>query len=119
MKEQLQETKAITIKHGPVLSDYVIVIKPKKKAAQFFGLPISDITTDNIMATIKSYCDDNGLLLYDNMLNYDNNKERKLSRQDFLSAFSDVCIELSSTDIETMDNLLTNYKTQEGKIDFR
>lgn len=56
--------------------------------AQFFGIPISEVTTDNIMATVKTYCDEKNLALYDSMLNYDKNKERKLSRTDFLSAFS-------------------------------
>ena len=34
LKEKLQETRDIVIQHGPVLSDYVIVPKPKKKPSK-------------------------------------------------------------------------------------
>lgn len=118
MKEELQESRNIQIDHGPVLSDYVIVGKPKKKSGKFLGTPLDEVTTVNIMVVIKAYCDNNGLPVYDTMALHDKTKDRKLVKADFLAALTDVGVELSSNDADLLDNLLVDYKTSDGKIDY-
>ena len=53
-----------------------------------FGTPINEITTSNVMVVIKAFCEDSGLELYDKLLHYDKNKEKRVTWSDFQSAIA-------------------------------
>jgi hypothetical protein len=53
---------------------------------KLFGVPLEELTLDNITCVVKGYCDANGKTPYDYMLNYDKAKDKKVDMADFFSA---------------------------------
>ena len=56
-------------------------------SAKLFDTPMEEITPSNIMVVIKTYCDVNGVALYESLASFDKNKEKKVTWSEFLTSF--------------------------------
>ncbi|KAH3856608.1 hypothetical protein DPMN_099200 [Dreissena polymorpha] len=115
LKQELLASRAVAIAHGPVLEDFVIQIK-RKPPTTLFGTPISELTSENIMTSLKKYCDVNNIEIYDALFSYDVINDRMLVA-DIVKALSNVGVSLRVAEAEVLSRLLEGHTTGDGLVD--
>ncbi|KAL5008709.1 hypothetical protein ScPMuIL_014290 [Solemya velum] len=113
--KEIQASRSVTVRHGPVIGDYNLKWKPKKRfpEGQLFMVPIEKVTQATLMSVIAKYSEDYSAPVLEALVSLDTENVGRVGKATFMEALKVAEIRFTDDQKEALDNIVDTLFTEE------